>query len=188
MKYLFLYLLSIGCAPSNPKDSSAAQPEDDTSFDTEEQSADQTDETGETGDSSDTASADDTSTENDDRFHFPTSSFESTNTAYTSQVPELTLSLNGTALSVAHGIFNADSNHDFASGMSVTLENSIIVVNYGLLDVPFGNDTATWYNLSYDVDLSSLELGTYRFRIVLDYDIADEQGTSVFLEDDIVYE
>ena len=188
MRYLFLYLLSIGCAPSNHKDSGTAQSEDDTNFDTEEQPADQTDETSETGDSSGTSSAEDTSTEDGDRFHFPTSNFESTSTAYTSQVPELTLSLSGTTLSVDHGIFNANSNHDFASEMSVTLENSIIVVNYGLLDVPFGNDTATWYNLSYDVDLSSLELGTYRFRIVLDYDIADEQGTSVFLENDIVYE
>tara|TARA_B100001093_G_C26681335_1_gene950570 strand:+ start:389 stop:568 length:180 start_codon:yes stop_codon:yes gene_type:complete len=58
----------------------------------------------------------------------------------------------------------------------------------GSLMFPFGTGTATWYDLSYDVDISSLESGTYRFRIVLDYDIAGEQDGSVFLENDIVYE
>ena len=182
MKYLFSCILFIGCTPNAKQNSDVVQSENDT------HTADTAEETVHTVDTSDTADLQDDGSSTEDRFDFPTSHLESTSTTYTSQIPELTLSLNGPVLSVAHGIFNADSAHDFASKMSVQLENSIIVVNYGLIDVPFGSGAATWYDLSYDVDISSLEPGTYRFRIVLDYEIADEQDTSVFLEDDIVYE
>ena len=177
MKYLFPFILCIGCTPSNEKDSGDVQRDDGTTPSTEEP----------IDDSSDTAVPEENEpSEEEDQF--PISHFESTSTTYDSQYPELSLSLNGSVLSVGHGIFNAESAHDFDANMSVTLDNSIIVVNYGLIDVPFGSGTATWYDLSYDVDISSLELGTYRFRIVLDYDIADQQDTSVFLENDIVYE
>ena len=183
MIYLFAFILFIGCEPSDKQDPDESQSDNQTQTDTAEDS------TPNTADTNDTADLVDDESE-EDRFDFPVSNFESSSMTYDGQVqvPELTLSLDGSVLSVAHGIFNAYSGHDFLGEMSVLLEDSIIVVNYGLIDVPFGDNVPTWYDLSYDLDLSSLESGTHRFRIVLDYDFLGEQDTSVFLEQDIILE
>ena len=60
--------------------------------------------------------------------------------------------------------------------------NSLIVVNYDLIDGPFEDNIPT----GCDLYPHSLESWTYRFRIVLEDEIDGGLGTSVFFKKDSI--
>jgi hypothetical protein len=160
MRLLPIALISIGCVPTGENEllGDSDRFNDTSVFSDSGEVA----ETGETGENED-------DTELDDSPGVALSNINSEPSSSSTPTPtiELDLSLNNDVLSVTHGIQYYNETHDFANSMRISIDDTTIVVHYGVTQDPDEAFT-TIYQLSYDIGISSLSNGNYTLETHVD--------------------
>ena len=157
MRLLTIALISIGCVPTGENELLGDSDRfNDTSVFSD------SGEVGETGDSED-------DTEMDESPGVALSNINSEPSSSNTPTPtiQLDLRLDNDVLSVTHGIQYYNETHDFANSMSISIEDTTIVVHYGVIHDPDEAFT-TFYQLSYDIGISSLSNGNYTLETHVD--------------------